>query len=123
MSLSYLLSSLVRRQGDNGFSYQDPDFINHVVNKNSEIIRGYLVRQECRESAQTATIENRVRPSSSCPAGVPQFGTYRAMPGGTPLYASASRLHGPRCYEIAHQLRLEQPSKDRARRSQFPKVS
>ena len=51
MSLSYLISSHVRRQGHNGFSYQDPDFINHVVNKNSEIIRGYLVRQKCRESA------------------------------------------------------------------------
>ena len=41
-SLNYLLSSHVWRQDHNGFSHQDPGFIDHVVNKNAEIIRVYL---------------------------------------------------------------------------------
>jgi xylulose-5-phosphate/fructose-6-phosphate phosphoketolase len=41
-SLNYLLSSLVWRQDHNGFSHQDPGFIDHVVNKKAEIIRAYL---------------------------------------------------------------------------------
>ena len=41
-SLTYLLSSLVWRQSDSGFSHQDPGFIDHVVNKKAEIIRVYL---------------------------------------------------------------------------------
>jgi xylulose-5-phosphate/fructose-6-phosphate phosphoketolase len=41
-SLNYLLSSLVWRQDHNGFSHQDPGFIDHVVNKKAEVIRAYL---------------------------------------------------------------------------------
>ncbi len=41
-SLNYLLSSLVWRQDHNGFSHQDPGFIDHVMNKKAEIIRVYL---------------------------------------------------------------------------------
>ena len=41
-SLNYFLSSLVWRQDHNGFSHQDPGFIDHVVNKKSDIIRVYL---------------------------------------------------------------------------------
>jgi xylulose-5-phosphate/fructose-6-phosphate phosphoketolase len=41
-SLNYLLSSHVWRQDHNGFSHQDPGFIDHVVNKKPEIIRIYL---------------------------------------------------------------------------------
>ena len=41
-SLNYLLSSHVWRQDHNGFSHQDPGFIDHVVNKKSHIIRVYL---------------------------------------------------------------------------------
>jgi xylulose-5-phosphate/fructose-6-phosphate phosphoketolase len=41
-SLNYLLSSHVWRQDHNGFSHQDPGFIDHVVNKKGEIIRVYL---------------------------------------------------------------------------------
>jgi xylulose-5-phosphate/fructose-6-phosphate phosphoketolase len=41
-SLNYLLSSHVWRQDHNGFSHQDPGFIDHVVNKKSDIIRVYL---------------------------------------------------------------------------------
>jgi xylulose-5-phosphate/fructose-6-phosphate phosphoketolase len=41
-SLNYLLSSHVWRQDHNGFSHQDPGFIDHVVNKSADIIRVYL---------------------------------------------------------------------------------
>jgi xylulose-5-phosphate/fructose-6-phosphate phosphoketolase len=41
-SLNYLLSAHVWRQDHNGFSHQDPGFIDHVVNKKAEIIRVYL---------------------------------------------------------------------------------
>jgi xylulose-5-phosphate/fructose-6-phosphate phosphoketolase len=41
-SLNYLLSSHVWRQDHNGFSHQDPGFIDHVVNKKPEIVRVYL---------------------------------------------------------------------------------
>jgi xylulose-5-phosphate/fructose-6-phosphate phosphoketolase len=41
-SLNYLLSSHVWRQDHNGFSHQDPGFIDHVVNKRPEVIRVYL---------------------------------------------------------------------------------
>jgi xylulose-5-phosphate/fructose-6-phosphate phosphoketolase len=40
--LNYLLSSHVWRQDHNGFSHQDPGFLNHVVNKKAEVIRIYL---------------------------------------------------------------------------------
>jgi xylulose-5-phosphate/fructose-6-phosphate phosphoketolase len=41
-SLNYLLSSHVWRQDHNGFTHQDPGFIDHVVNKKSQIVRVYL---------------------------------------------------------------------------------
>jgi xylulose-5-phosphate/fructose-6-phosphate phosphoketolase len=41
-SLNYLLTSHVWRQDHNGFSHQDPGFIDHVVNKKAEVIRVYL---------------------------------------------------------------------------------
>ena len=41
-SLNYLLSSHVWRQDHNGFSHQDPGFIDHVTNKKADIIRVYL---------------------------------------------------------------------------------
>ncbi|HXP01111.1 MAG TPA: phosphoketolase family protein [Luteibacter sp.] len=41
-SLNYLLSSHVWHQDHNGFSHQDPGFIDHVANKKSEIVRIYL---------------------------------------------------------------------------------
>ncbi|HET6794115.1 MAG TPA: phosphoketolase family protein, partial [Acidimicrobiales bacterium] len=58
-SLNYLLSSHVWRQDHNGFSHQDPGFIDHVVNKRAEVVRVYLppdancllsVMQHCLES-------------------------------------------------------------------------
>ena len=41
-SLNYLLSSHVWRQDHNGFSHQDPGFIDHVVTKRAEVVRVYL---------------------------------------------------------------------------------
>ena len=41
-SLNYLLTSHVWRQDHNGFSHQDPGFIDHVMNKKAEVIRIYL---------------------------------------------------------------------------------
>lgn len=41
-SLNYLLTSHVWRQDHNGFSHQDPGFIDHIMNKKSDIIRIYL---------------------------------------------------------------------------------
>jgi len=41
-SLNYLLTSHVWRQDHNGFSHQDPGFLDHVINKKSEIVRIYL---------------------------------------------------------------------------------
>ena len=41
-SLNYLLSSHVWRQDHNGFSHQDPGFIDHVINKKAEVVRVYF---------------------------------------------------------------------------------
>jgi xylulose-5-phosphate/fructose-6-phosphate phosphoketolase len=41
-SLNYLLTSHVWRQDHNGFSHQDPGFLDHVVNKKAEVVRVYL---------------------------------------------------------------------------------
>jgi len=58
-SLNYLLTSHVWRQDHNGFSHQDPGFIDHVANKSSEVVRVYLppdtntlltVAEHCLES-------------------------------------------------------------------------
>jgi xylulose-5-phosphate/fructose-6-phosphate phosphoketolase len=64
-SLNYLLSSHVWRQDHNGFSHQDPGFIDHVVNKKSEVIRVYLppdantllvTTHECLGSVDTVNV-------------------------------------------------------------------
>ena len=41
-SLNYLLTSHVWRQDHNGFSHQDPGFIDHVVNKKADVVRTYF---------------------------------------------------------------------------------
>jgi xylulose-5-phosphate/fructose-6-phosphate phosphoketolase len=64
-SLNYLLSSHVWRQDHNGFSHQDPGFIDHVVNKKAEVVRVYLppdancllyVTDECLRSRQRINV-------------------------------------------------------------------
>ena len=63
-SLNYLLSSHVWQQDHNGFSHQDPGFIDHAVNKKAEVIRVYLppdantllaVMEHCLAPATTST--------------------------------------------------------------------
>ncbi|MFJ8884667.1 phosphoketolase [Streptomyces sp. NPDC102402] len=41
-SLNYLLTSHVWRQDHNGFSHQDPGFVDHILNKSPEVVRVYL---------------------------------------------------------------------------------
>jgi xylulose-5-phosphate/fructose-6-phosphate phosphoketolase len=64
-SLNYLLSSHVWRQDHNGFSHQDPGFIDHVVNKKADIIRVFLppdancllaVADQCLRSRQFVNV-------------------------------------------------------------------
>jgi xylulose-5-phosphate/fructose-6-phosphate phosphoketolase len=64
-SLNYLLSSHVWRQDHNGFSHQDPGFLDHVVNKKAEVIRVYLppdantllcVTEKCLASRQLVNV-------------------------------------------------------------------
>ena len=64
-SLNYLLTSHVWRQDHNGFSHQDPGFIDHVVNKKAEVVRVYLppdantllcVAEQCLRSRQLINI-------------------------------------------------------------------
>ena len=72
-SLNYLLSSHVWRQDHNGFSHQDPGFIDHVVNKKADIIRVYFPPDSnrcCRSptivcaAATTSTSSSRARTPS-----------------------------------------------------------
>lgn len=64
-SLNYLLTSHVWRQDHNGFSHQDPGFIDHVVNKKAEVVRVYLppdtntllsTMQHCLESTHYVNV-------------------------------------------------------------------
>ena len=64
-SLNYLLTSHVWRQDHNGFSHQDPGFIDHVVNKRAEVVRVYLppdtntllsTMQHCLESTHYVNV-------------------------------------------------------------------
>ena len=90
-SLNYLLSSLVWRQDHNGFSHQDPGFIDHVVNKKAEVIRVYLP-----PDANTLLSRRRPLPAQP-PVREPHRGRQAAVarlavdgPGHPPLHAAAS---------------------------------
>ena len=67
-SLNYLLSSHVWRQDHNGFSHQDPGFIDHVLNKKAEVVRVYLppdancllsVTDHCLRSRNYVNVDRR----------------------------------------------------------------
>ena len=67
-SLNYLLTSHVWRQDHNGFSHQDPGFIDHVVNKKAEVVRVYLppdantllsVADHCLRSRDYVNVDRR----------------------------------------------------------------
>ena len=90
-SLNYLLTSHVWRQDHNGFSHQDPGFIDHVVNKKAEVIRVYLppdantllsVADHCLRSRQ---LRQRHRCGQAAGARLPLHGR-----GHPPLHARAS---------------------------------
>ncbi len=102
-SLNYLLSSHVWRQDHNGFSHQDPGFIDHVVNKKAEVVRVYLppdtncllsVTDHCpaqppvrqcdrgREAASAATGCQWRMPSCHCTAGCRHLGLGQSNDGG-----------------------------------------
>ncbi len=104
-SLTYLLTSHVWRQDHNGFSHQDPGFIDHVMNKKADIIRVYLppdantllsVTDHClqepglrqrhrrREAASTAMARNR-RGDPSLHGGARHLGVGEQRPTGTSL--------------------------------------
>ncbi|WP_253905912.1 phosphoketolase family protein [Arthrobacter sp. H5] len=64
-SLNYMLSSHVWQQDHNGFSHQDPGFIDHVVNKKADVIRVYLppdantmlaVTEHCLQTRDTVNV-------------------------------------------------------------------
>jgi xylulose-5-phosphate/fructose-6-phosphate phosphoketolase len=65
-SLNYLLTSHVWRQDHNGFSHQDPGFVDLVVNKKADIVRVYFPpdantlhqRDRCRQAAFTAMADH-----------------------------------------------------------------
>ncbi len=76
-SLNYLLSSHVWRQDHNGFSHQDPGFIDHVVNKKAEVVRVYLppdancllsVTDHCLRSRNYVNLDHRRQAACACVA-------------------------------------------------------
>ena len=102
-SLNYLLSSHVWRQDHNGFTHQDPGFIDHVVNKKAEVIRVYLppdantllsVADHCLRSKR---LRQRHRGRQAAVAELPVDGR-----GDRPLHARASASgSGPRTTRAA----------------------
>src|SRR5205823_4904584 len=68
-SLNYLLTSHVWRQDHNGFSHQDPGFIDHVMNKRAEVVRVYL--PELRVRVVNVVDLMRLQPDSEHPHGLP----------------------------------------------------
>ena len=82
-SLNYLLTSHVWRQDHNGFSHQDPGFIDHVVNKKAEVVRVYLppdantllsVADHCLRSRNYVNVD---RGRQAAVAGLPDHGRGR----------------------------------------------
>ena len=90
-SLNYLLTSHVWRQDHNGFTHQDPGFIDHVVNKKADVVRVYLPpdanypalgdgplpaqpqlrqRHRRRQAARPAVARHGLGRSSHCTAGI-----------------------------------------------------
>ena len=87
-SLNYLLSSLVWRQDHNGFSHQDPGFIDHVVNKKAQVVRVYLppdantllsVADHCLRSRQYVNVI--VAGKQPAPNGCPRTTRSSTAPG------------------------------------------
>ena len=97
-SLNYLLSSHVWRQDHNGFSHQDPGFIDHVVNKKAEIIRVYLPPDaNCLLSVTDHCLRSRSRVNIVAESGRRRGGWHgrsghcAGRLGGRPATAAAGR--------------------------------
>ena len=91
-SLTYLLSSHVWRQDHNGFSHQDPGFLNHVVNKSASVVRVYLP-----PDANTLLVTAEHCLSSRDYVNVIVAGK---QPGPTFLSVAEARTHGARGISI-----------------------
>ncbi len=102
-SLTYLLSSHVWRQDHNGFSHQDPGFLNHVVNKSSRIVRVYLP-----PDANTLLVT-----AEHCLASKDYVNVIVAgkQPGPSFLSVGEARTHGARGASIWDWAGTEQPGR------------
>jgi xylulose-5-phosphate/fructose-6-phosphate phosphoketolase len=100
-SLNILLTSHVWRQDHNGFSHQDPGFIDHVVNKKADIIRVYLppdantllyVTDECLASRNLVNLI--VAGKQPMPQWLPMDAAIRHATAGIGIWAWASNDQG-----------------------------
>ena len=100
-SLNYLLTSHVWRQDHNGFTHQDPGFIDHVVNKKADIIRVYLppdantllsVADHCLRSRQLCQRDRRRE--AACVAISEHGGGHRPLHLGIGIWEWASTDSG-----------------------------
>jgi len=100
-SLNYLLSSHVWRQDHNGFSHQDPGFIDHVVNKKAEVIRVYLppdantllaVTDQCLRSRNCVNVV--VAGKQPAPQWLPMDEAIRHCTAGVGIWPWASNDEG-----------------------------
>jgi xylulose-5-phosphate/fructose-6-phosphate phosphoketolase len=100
-SLNYLLSSHVWRQDHNGFSHQDPGFIDHVVNKKAEVVRVYLppdancllsVTDHCLRSRNYVNVI--VAGKQSAPQWLPMDEAIRHCAAGISIWEWASNDKG-----------------------------
>ena len=67
-SLSYLLDSHVWQQDHNGFTHQDPGYLDHVINKKADVVRVYLPpAASCLQSVFDHCRRNRLTETSSWP--------------------------------------------------------
>jgi xylulose-5-phosphate/fructose-6-phosphate phosphoketolase len=96
-SLNYLLSSHVWRQDHNGFSHQDPGFIDHVMTKKPEVVRVYLppdantllaVADECLRSRNLVNVV--VAGKNTAPTWLPMDAAIRHVKRGVGIWEWAS---------------------------------
>ena len=92
-SLNYLLSSHVWRQDHNGFSHQDPGFIDHVVNKKAEVVRVYLPPDaNCLLSVADHCLRSRDYVNVIVAGKQPRARLARHGRGGRPLHPGRGHL-------------------------------
>ena len=95
-SLNYLLSSHVWRQDHNGFSHQDPGFIDHMVNKKAEIVGSTCRRTPTRCCRRSTTAYAAATTSTSwSPASSPLWTTCRSRRPSCTARADSGSGSGP----------------------------